>query len=108
MLKRMVLASNCISAALRSTISAELESGDLVALPIKSPSIRTHAGIVTLLDRTVSPAVEAFISQLLKAAGKNDDYSPLRPRGFAIRESGLNGLPSSMPSDARNAMYGLS
>src|SRR5262249_27629388 len=39
MLKRMVLASDCISAALASTIAGELRDGSLVTLPIKAPAL---------------------------------------------------------------------
>lgn len=67
-LKRMVLSSNCISAALRSTIAAELEGGELVALPIKSPRIKTNAGIVRLRGRTLSPIADAFVEEVLKSA----------------------------------------
>lgn len=67
-LKRMVLASNCISAALGSTIAAEVALGKLVILPVKAPKLRTNAGIVYLRDRTLSPLAEALIEELQKAS----------------------------------------
>ena len=69
-LKRMVLASDCISAAMRPTIADELESGALVKLPIESPSIKTNAGIVRLRDRTISPLADAFAAEVLELAQK--------------------------------------
>lgn len=69
MLKRMVLNSNSISAALTSTIATELQAGDLVKLPIKSPSIKTRAGIARLRDRTLSPIAEVLIREILTVAG---------------------------------------
>ena len=65
-LKRMVLASDCISAALHSTIADELSSGALVRLPIKSPSIKTNAGIVRIASRTLSPLADAFVTEVLE------------------------------------------
>ena len=67
MLKRMVLASDCVSAALRSTIEPELRSGELVVLPIEAPLLQTQAGIVHLRHRSLSPLAEAFIQETLAA-----------------------------------------
>lgn len=67
-LKRMVLASNCISAALHSTIADELASGALAKLPVNSPSIQTNAGIVRLRDHTISPLADAFVTEVLALA----------------------------------------
>jgi DNA-binding transcriptional LysR family regulator len=68
MLKRMVLAGDCISAALRSTIADEIARDELVVLPVKAPKLRTNAGIVYLRDRSLSPLAEALIEELLRAA----------------------------------------
>jgi DNA-binding transcriptional LysR family regulator len=70
MLKRMVLAADCISAALQSTIADGLADGTLTVLPVKAPKLTTHAGIVHLRDRTLSPLAEAFIEEVLSAAGE--------------------------------------
>ncbi len=55
MLKRMVLTSDCISAALLSTVAEEVESGSLVILPVRAPAIKTMAGIVYRRGCTLSP-----------------------------------------------------
>lgn len=68
MLKRMVLVSNCISAALASTISSELSDGRLAMLPIKAPALRTKAGVVHLRGRSLSPLAEAFVRETMQAA----------------------------------------
>ncbi len=68
MLKRMVLSSLCVSAALRSTIDPELRSGALAALPIQAPPLKTQAGVVHLRYRTLSPLAEAFIAATVAAA----------------------------------------
>jgi DNA-binding transcriptional LysR family regulator len=70
MLKRMVLAGDCISAALRSTIAEEVLQGQLVVLTVKAPKLRTNAGIVYLRDRTLSPLAEALIDELKHAAAE--------------------------------------
>jgi DNA-binding transcriptional LysR family regulator len=76
MLKHMVMAGNCVSAALRSTIQGELSLGLLVVLPVKAPILQTHAGIVYLRDRTLSPLAEAFIEEVLQAASEAiDDHA---------------------------------
>ncbi len=76
MLKRMVIASDCVSAALRSTIRSEVEQGSLVALTIKAPALTTHAGIVSLSGRTLSPLAEAFVEQLVRCAEPPPAASP--------------------------------
>jgi len=68
MLKRMVMLSDCLCAALQSTISSELAQGNLIALPIKAPALKTKAGIVHLRGRTLSPLAEAFVREVVQAA----------------------------------------
>jgi DNA-binding transcriptional LysR family regulator len=68
MLKRVVLASDCISAALASTISGELQAGNLVTLPIKAPTLHTKAGVVRLRGRSLSPLGEAFVHETMRAS----------------------------------------
>jgi DNA-binding transcriptional LysR family regulator len=68
MLKRMVMASDCISAALQSTIRSEVAEGSLVALPIKTSGLKTKAGIVHLRGRTLSPLAEALLEKVVQAA----------------------------------------
>ena len=64
MLKRIVLAGNCISAGLRSTIIEELEDGLIRILPLHAPELTTHAEIVRLPDRTLSPIAVALIERI--------------------------------------------
>jgi DNA-binding transcriptional LysR family regulator len=68
LLKRVVLASNCISAALHASVADELRDGSLVPLPIQAPELHTNAGIVHLRCRSLSPLAEAFVSGILEAA----------------------------------------
>lgn len=64
MLKRVVLASNCISVALAVTIRPELAAKQLTALAVDAPTLTTHAGIVQLSHRTVSPLAREFMKHL--------------------------------------------
>lgn len=65
MLKRMVLSSDCVSAALTSTIAPEVAAGTIVPLKVKAPPLTTQAGIVTLRGRTLSPLAEALIEDMM-------------------------------------------
>lgn len=51
MLKRIVLQSDCISAALQQTLSRELEDGSVTRLPVDAPPLTTQAGIIRLRGR---------------------------------------------------------
>ena len=68
MLKRIVLASDSISAALPSTIGDELRAGAVVALPLDAPVLRTTAGIVQRRNRTPSPLAESLIDEIVRLA----------------------------------------
>ena len=68
MLKRIVLSSNCISAALPSTIESELGAKTLCVLRLKAPKLKTTAGIVQIRDRTPSPLAQALTSEILRCA----------------------------------------
>jgi DNA-binding transcriptional LysR family regulator len=61
-LKRIVLSSDSISAALRGTIQREVEDESLVVLPLRAPELTTHAGVVWLRKRAVSPLAEKLIA----------------------------------------------
>lgn len=61
MLKRIVMESNCISVALSATIISELNENRLTALKVNAAPLVTHAGIVQLRERTVTPLASAFI-----------------------------------------------
>jgi len=64
MLKRLVLSSDCISAALVQTLAEELDDGSLVVLPMDAPQLATHAGIIRLSDRTPSALAAEVISHI--------------------------------------------
>ncbi len=68
MLKQIVLSSNCISAALPSTIEPELNDKTICMLRLKAPQLKTTAGIVQLRDRTLSPLAQALASEILNCA----------------------------------------
>jgi len=65
MLKRLVINSNCVSAALTSTIAQEVAAGTIAALKVKAPQISTQAGVVTLRGRTLAPLAEALIDDII-------------------------------------------
>jgi DNA-binding transcriptional LysR family regulator len=65
MLKRIVLSSNCISAALQSTIESELDANTIAVLRVRAPKMKTTAGVVQLRDRAPSPLAEALTSEVL-------------------------------------------
>ncbi|QEG33496.1 MULTISPECIES: LysR family transcriptional regulator [Bythopirellula] len=68
MLKRIVLDSNCVSAALAATIRPEVQSGLLTTLPVDAASLTTEAGIVQLSDRTPSPLANALVNKIVDLA----------------------------------------
>ena len=68
MLKKIVLAGTSVSAALPSSIESELQKGLFKILPLQAPELTTHAGIVRLKDRTLSPMAVALIAQIVRLA----------------------------------------
>lgn len=68
MLKRMVAAGDCISAALASTIACEVEAGIFATLPIKAAPLKTSAGIVHRRGRTLSPLAVNFIENVMETS----------------------------------------
>ena len=68
MLKRFVSSSDCISAALRQTLSRELDEGSLVILPVDAPQLTTQAGIIRMPDRTLSPLAQELIASIEQLA----------------------------------------
>jgi DNA-binding transcriptional LysR family regulator len=69
-LKRMVLSSNCISAALRGTLANEVKQGSIVILPVDAPTLVTDAGIVQLSNRTLSPLAAELVAKIHKFASE--------------------------------------
>jgi DNA-binding transcriptional LysR family regulator len=64
-LKRVVLASQCVSAALESTLEKEVRDGTIAILDIDAPELMTHAGIVRRQDRTLSPAAARLMAAMV-------------------------------------------
>jgi DNA-binding transcriptional LysR family regulator len=62
--KEVVMCSEAIGAAPLPLIGAEIESGRLVALPLRMPWMHTRYGFVYLRDRMLSPAAEAFMAEV--------------------------------------------
>lgn len=63
-LKKIVLAGDCISAALRDTLSSELADGSLHMLKVDAPELTTQAGIVRLADQQLSAPAEALVKEI--------------------------------------------
>jgi DNA-binding transcriptional LysR family regulator len=62
--KEIVAASNAVAFIMLPMIAEELQTGELVLLPVDFPELKTHYGVVQLRDRTPSPAAEAFVKIL--------------------------------------------
>lgn len=70
MLKRIVSSSDCISAALEKTLAGEVANGSLVVLPVDAPELTTHAGIIRLQDRALSPLASELAQQIAELAAQ--------------------------------------
>lgn len=70
MLKRMVASSDCISAALKSTLQQELKDKTFVVLPVDASELTTDAGIIRLTGPTLSPFAEEVIATIIDLAAK--------------------------------------
>lgn len=70
MLKRMVSASDSISAALESTLSRELADESLIILRVEAPDLTTQAGIIRLRDRVLSPLAMELAERIETIANK--------------------------------------
>ncbi|WP_145058050.1 LysR family transcriptional regulator [Adhaeretor mobilis] len=70
MLKRIVLSSDSISAALPTTIRYELEREQVVILPVDAPKLVTHAGVAYLRHRSPSPLVTKAIEVIMSLASR--------------------------------------
>ncbi len=68
--KETVAASNAVAFILLPMVARELESGEMVILPVDFPELKTHYGIVRLKDRTPSPAAEVFMKLLQEVDGE--------------------------------------
>lgn len=68
MLKQLVLASDCISAALRGTINPQLQEGTVAILSVDAPGLRTEAGVIRPRGRTVSPLAAVLMKRIQEVA----------------------------------------
>lgn len=68
MLKRIVESSDCLSAALQPTLADEIKAGSLVILQVDAPLLTTHAGVIRMKDRTLSPVAAELVARIEAAA----------------------------------------
>lgn len=68
MLKRLVAASNCISAALERTLTKELADGVLAVLPVDAPELTTRSGIIHLPTRELSALASELVTCIERVA----------------------------------------
>jgi DNA-binding transcriptional LysR family regulator len=62
--RHIVMQSDAVSGALPSQIERDIELGQLVALPLQLPWIKTSYAMIRLAGRTPSPVAEAFMQVL--------------------------------------------
>jgi len=62
--KQVVLGSDAIGVAPLPLIEADLDSGRIILLPLRLPWMHTAYGFVYLRDRELSPAAQAFMTEL--------------------------------------------
>ncbi len=72
LLKQIVLNSNCISAALRQTLSREIADGTIHALPVDAPELTTQSGIIRLRDQSLSTLAQQLAEAIENAASIED------------------------------------
>jgi DNA-binding transcriptional LysR family regulator len=63
-MKSIVSDTDAFGAAPDVVISAELEAGQFVALPIEAPWAVAEPGVIRLRDRPMTPAQETFLAEL--------------------------------------------
>jgi DNA-binding transcriptional LysR family regulator len=64
LMKSIVSDTDAFGAAPDVVISAELEAGQFVALPIEAPWAVAEPGVIRLRDRPMTPAQETFLAEL--------------------------------------------
>lgn len=69
--KRMVMESDCISAALKSTIQSETQNQRLAVISVDAPPLFTNAGILHLRERSLTPVASTFIEYVTTLANGN-------------------------------------
>jgi DNA-binding transcriptional LysR family regulator len=94
LMKSIVSDTDAFGAAPDVVISAELEAGQLVALPIEAPWAVAEPGIIRLRDRPMTPAQETFLAELTAIDRETNE----RLEGLAVHPR-----PRSPRSPARRA-----
>jgi DNA-binding transcriptional LysR family regulator len=74
MLKRIVLSCDCVSAALKGTVEDEIEDRSIVILQLDAPTLTTHAGIVRLPNRTLSPLAVALAARIEELSKESESH----------------------------------
>ena len=62
--KAVVLTSDAVALSALGLIAAEIETGQLVALPFRQPWLHTNYGFAYLKDRALAPSVLAFMVEV--------------------------------------------
>lgn len=68
-LKAVVEGSDAVSGAPYAAIEAEVKTGRLAVVDLKAPPLFSQAGIVHLANRTLSPAANLMIEELVRPEG---------------------------------------
>jgi len=68
LLKRLVLNSDCICAALERTLSPEVADRSISVLPVDAPELTTRAGIIRMPQRSLSRTGEQLVKSLERLA----------------------------------------
>lgn len=89
--KEALANSNAVAFILLPMIEKELIAGEFVLLPVDFPELKTHYGIVSMRDRTLSPAAEVFIKLLLEVDAELAKVDQELRRRFG--DSGKGTLP---------------
>ncbi|MFN0129564.1 MAG: LysR family transcriptional regulator [Verrucomicrobiales bacterium] len=63
-LKSIVADTDCVSGAIPSILSADFETGSLVPLDVDLPPLVMQSGVVTLRNRSLSPAARALVDSI--------------------------------------------
>lgn len=68
LLRRVVLGSDAVSGAPREVIQTDLDAGLLTPIDLVAEPLRLNAGVVRLLNRSLSPATTQLIEELRRVA----------------------------------------
>ena len=84
--RRIVATGDAIAALPRVLVAADIAAGRLVALPWQPDWLHTNYGFVYRRDRTLSPAVQAFIAEV-RAIEASLEAPPARARRSGTRRN---------------------